>query len=164
MSTPARTAWLLQRAALSCTSQSPFLSILPCLRYFMLTPAQTCPSQSKQHPVAFADAMVKQASLLASTCAEQGLGSDRILIQLPATFAGIQAAQSLQTSGIDCEVNGVYSLPQAAFAVDSGVAVMVVNVCHINLWYDRNPGAIRDPHVRPHGQRSPTPRHYHHTS
>lgn len=93
-----------------------------------------------------ADAMISQAKFLASTCNEQGLSSDRLLIQLPATFAGIQAAQTLQQSSIDCEVIGVYSLPQAALVVDSGAAVMVVNVCHINLWYDRNPGAIRDPH------------------
>lgn len=92
--------------------------------------------------------MVSQARTLASMCDEQGLSSDRILIQLPATYAGIQAASTLQKSSIDCEINGVYSLPQAAFAVNGGVAVMVINVCHINLWYDRNPGAIRDPHVR----------------
>lgn len=93
--------------------------------------------------------MTSQGKTLVAMCDDQGLSSDRILIQLPATFAGIKAAQSLQQSSIDCEVIGVYSLPQAALAVDSAVAVMVVNVCHVNLWYDRNPGAIRDPHVRP---------------
>lgn len=92
--------------------------------------------------------MISQANTLVAMCDDQGLSSDRILIQLPATFSGIQAAQSLQKSSIDCEVIGVYSLPQAALAVESAVAVLVVNVCHVNLWYDRNPGAIRDPHVR----------------
>ena len=93
--------------------------------------------------------MAAQGKALAAMCAEQGLGSDHILVQLPGTFAGIQAAEALQASSIDCEIIGVYSLPQAALAVDKGAAVMVINLRHINLWYDSNPGAIRDPHVRP---------------
>eukprot|EP00892_Ulva_mutabilis_P007282 jgi/Ulvmu1/4926/UM203_0005.1 len=92
------------------------------------------------------DAMVTQAKSLAAMCGEQGLPADRILIQLPGTYAGIDAAAALQAGGLDCEIVGVYSVPQAALAVNKGAAVVVINVTHINLWYDRNPGAIRDPH------------------
>ncbi|NJR42379.1 MAG: hypothetical protein HC767_06665 [Akkermansiaceae bacterium] len=64
------------------------------------------------------------------------------------TWAGIQAASALQKASIDCEVIDVYSVAQAAAAVQAKVAVLVLNVTHINVWYDQHPGAIRDPQVR----------------
>lgn len=64
------------------------------------------------------------------------------------TWAGIQAARLLQQASIDCELTDVYSIAQAAAAVQAKVAVLVLNVTHINVWYDRHPGAIRDPQVQ----------------
>jgi Transaldolase/Fructose-6-phosphate aldolase len=63
------------------------------------------------------------------------------------TWAGIQAASKLQQDSIDCEITDVYSIAQAAAAVQAKAAVLVLNVTHINVWYDMHPGAIRNPQV-----------------
>jgi transaldolase len=86
------------------------------------------------------------------------------------TWAGIQAARTLQEKSIDCEITDVYSVAQAAAAVQAKAAVLVLNLTHINLWYDQHPGAIRDPQVQlfdPADMHYPLPTthcHYHHTS
>lgn len=63
------------------------------------------------------------------------------------TWAGIQAASALQKEFVDCALIDVYSVAQAAAAVQASVAVLVLNVTHVNVWYDQHPGAIRDPQV-----------------
>lgn len=64
------------------------------------------------------------------------------------TWAGIQAVRVLQQASIDCELTDVYSIAQAAAAVQAKAAVLMLNVTHINVWYDQHPGAIRDPQVQ----------------
>lgn len=92
--------------------------------------------------------LVTQAQRTVDACASQGVDKSKLLLQIPGTWAGIQAAAALQQDSIDCEVTDVYSIAQAAAAVQAKAAVLVLNVTHINVWYDRHPGAIRDPHVR----------------
>jgi transaldolase len=95
-------------------------------------------------------ALICKAEQLIALCEAQGMSTSKILIQVPGSWAGIQAAGALQAKGVDCEVTDVYSFAQAVAAIKAKAAVLVVNVTHVNLWYDRHPGVIRDPHVRSH--------------
>ena len=87
----------------------------------------------------------KNAEVIWAMCAENGISKDRILIQMPATWAAIEAAKGMELEGLQTHLVDVYSYGQAVAAVDSGVSVLQLNVGRINDWYDRNPGAIRDP-------------------
>ena len=87
----------------------------------------------------------KNAAVIMSMCLENGIPKERILIQMPATWAAIEAAKGLELEGLQTHLVDVYSYGQAVAAIDSGVSVLQLNVGRINDWYDRNPGAIRDP-------------------
>lgn len=92
-----------------------------------------------------ADAVVERTTALAARLGEQGLPPARLLFQICGTWAGIQAVQRLEATGLQCQVTHVYSFAQAVAAIKAAAAVLVVNITHVNLWYDRHPGAIRDP-------------------
>ena len=96
-----------------------------------------------------ADALVARTKALAARVVEQGIPQDRLLFQLPGTWAGIQAVQQLEAASLQCQVTHVYSFAQAVAAVKAAASVLLVNITHVNLWYDRHPGAIRDPQVCP---------------
>ncbi len=66
--------------------------------------------------------------------------------RLPATWAGIQAAKQLEAKGIATQAFLVFSVVQAAAAAQAGVSVLQPNLGRIREWYNKNPGAIRDPH------------------
>lgn len=91
---------------------------------------------------------MNRAQGLVKRVAAGGLAREHLLLQIPGTWAGLQAVKALEADGIQCQVTHVYSFAQAVAAVKAAASVLVVNITHINLWYDRNPGAIRDPHVR----------------
>lgn len=92
-----------------------------------------------------ADGLRRQGEMIWSMCAESGIPKERILIQMPATWAAIEAAAGLEMEGLQTHLVSVYSYGQAVAAVEHGVSVIQVNVGRINDWYDKNPGAIRDP-------------------
>ena len=100
--------------------------------------------------------------------------ADKVLMRLPASWAGIQAAQQLEADGIATHLILVYrqvraapqalphqckklsppllvcSFAQAVAAAQAGVSVIQPNIGRLADWYKQNPGAIRDPRVRPH--------------
>lgn len=86
----------------------------------------------------------KNADVIWGMCAENGIPKDRILIQMPATWEAIEAAEGMELEGLQTHLVDVYSYGQAVAAIDHGVSVLQLNVGRINDWYDRNPGAIRD--------------------
>lgn len=92
-----------------------------------------------------ADGLRRQGEIIWSMCAESGIPKERILIQMPATWAAIEAAQGLEMEGLQTHLVSIYSYGQAVAAVEHGVSVIQINVGRINDWYDKNPGAIRDP-------------------
>jgi transaldolase len=62
---------------------------------------------------------------------------DRLLIQIPATWQGIQAASQLQTQGISCHLNLVLSQHQAIACAHANAVLISVPVGRITDWYKR---------------------------
>ena len=60
------------------------------------------------HNVCLADKMLSRAHALIENYQENGISSDRILIRLPATWQGIQAAKQLEQEGIAAHVTLIY--------------------------------------------------------
>ena len=58
--------------------------------------------------VCHADKMLSRAHSLIENYKENGISSDRILIRLPATWQGIQAAKQLEQEGIAAHVTLIY--------------------------------------------------------
>ncbi|KAK9809892.1 hypothetical protein WJX72_001155 [[Myrmecia] bisecta] len=91
------------------------------------------------------DGLVKRAKATCEQFQSMGVSTDRLLIRLPGTWEGIQAAKSLEQEGIATHVILVYSFVQAVAAAQAGCSVIQPNVGHIRDWFSKNPGAIRDP-------------------
>ena len=74
--------------------------------------------------------------------------ASKLILRLPATWAGIQAAGALEAKGAATQVFHVYSLVQGVAAAQAGVSVVQPNVGRTRDWFNKHPGVIRDPHVR----------------
>ena len=70
----------------------------------------------------------------------RGIGRDRILIKLAATWEGIAAARVLQREGIDCNLTLVFNLAQAVAAADAGAFLISPFVGRITDWYSKASG------------------------
>lgn len=66
--------------------------------------------------------------------AELGVPVDRVLIRVPATWAGLQAAGALEKDGIATHAILVYSYVQGLAAAQAGVSVVQPNVGRIADW------------------------------
>lgn len=78
---------------------------------------------------------------------EVGVPKDRILLRIPATWAGIQAAKTFEKEGIATHLVLIYSFVQGAAAAQAGVSVVQPNAGRLLDWYERHPGVIRDRHA-----------------
>ncbi|KXZ41471.1 hypothetical protein GPECTOR_447g339 [Gonium pectorale] len=94
-------------------------------------------------------ALVAKVRSLASLFAALRVPSNRVVFGLPATWAATQAVRTLEGEGIATDVYMVYSLAQGIAAMQAGASVIRINVGRIHDWYDKNPGAIRNPHWEP---------------
>jgi transaldolase len=83
---------------------------------------------------------------------ENGVPASKLIFRVPATWAGIQAAAELEREGTATQVFHIYSLVQGIAAAQAGVSVIQPNVGRTRDWYNKHPGVIRDPHVRPHAR------------
>jgi transaldolase len=72
--------------------------------------------------------------------ASRGIGRDRILIKLAATWEGAQAAAVLQKEGIDCNMTLIFSLAQAAICADAGAFLISPFVGRIFDWHTKAGG------------------------
>ena len=95
-----------------------------------------------------ADALELRARAIVQRLEQRGIEASRLLMQLPGNWAGITAVKALEADGIQCQVTHVYSFAQAVAAIKAHASVLVVNITHVNVWYDKHPGALRDPKVR----------------
>ncbi len=98
------------------------------------------------------EATIAKARAFIADYASRGIGRDRVLIKIAATWEGIQAARVLQREGIDCNLTLVFSLAQAAACADAGAFLISPFVGRIYDWYVKAEGksytAETDPGVR----------------
>jgi transaldolase len=80
-------------------------------------------------------ASVARARQLIAAYAERGIGREKILIKIAATWEGIRAAEILQKEGIDCNLTLLFSLVQAAACADAGVFLISPFVGRILDWH-----------------------------
>jgi len=84
------------------------------------------------------NASIEKAKRLMGMYEDKGIGRDRVLIKLAATWEGIQAAHELQKDGIDCNLTLLFSFSQAAACADAGVFLISPFVGRILDWYKAN--------------------------
>jgi transaldolase len=73
-----------------------------------------------------------------------GIGRDRVLIKIAATWEGIQAAHILEREGIHCNLTLLFSFGQAVACGDAGVRLISPFVGRIYDWYKKAAGASWD--------------------
>ncbi len=78
---------------------------------------------------------IAKAKALIAAYAERGVGRERILIKVAATWEGAQAAAALQREGIDCNLTLIFSLAQAIACADAGAFLISPFVGRILDWH-----------------------------
>jgi transaldolase len=86
------------------------------------------------------DASIARARAIIADYAERGIGKDRILIKLAATWEGIRAAEVLQGEGIDCNLTLLFAMPQAVACAEAGAFLISPFVGRITDWYKKAEG------------------------
>jgi transaldolase len=81
-----------------------------------------------------------RAHAIVADYAERGIGKERILIKLAATWEGIRAAEGLQDDGIDCNLTLLFSMAQAVACADAGVFLISPFVGRISDWHKKHEG------------------------
>jgi transaldolase len=71
---------------------------------------------------------------------EVGVDKSRILIKIPATWEGIQAAKILEKEGITCNMTLVFSLAQAVACAEAGATLISPFVGRISDYYKKAKG------------------------
>ncbi|WP_460239101.1 transaldolase [Aurantivibrio plasticivorans] len=87
-------------------------------------------------------ATIEKAKKLIALYDEAGIGRDRILIKIAATWEGIQAAKALEEEGINCNVTLLFSFAQAVACAEAGVFLISPFVGRILDWYKANTDEI----------------------
>ncbi|MBM3608257.1 MAG: transaldolase [Alphaproteobacteria bacterium] len=87
-----------------------------------------------------AQAMIAKARELIADYASRGVGRERILIKLAATWEGVQAARVLQSEGIDCNMTLLFSVAQAAACAEAGAFLISPFVGRILDWHKKATG------------------------
>jgi transaldolase len=70
-----------------------------------------------------------------------GVGRDRVLIKIAATWEGIQAAAELEREGIHCNLTLLFAFCQAVACGESGITLISPFVGRIYDWYKKSAGA-----------------------
>ena len=92
------------------------------------------------------EATIAKAEKLIGLYADAGIGPDRVLIKVAATWEGIRAAEALEQRGIHCNATLIFSFEQACACADAGVFLISPFVGRITDWYTANTDlAITDP-------------------
>jgi transaldolase len=73
-----------------------------------------------------------------------GIGRERVLIKIAATWEGIQAARVLETEGIHCNLTLLFAFAQAVACGDAGVQLISPFVGRIYDWHKKQAGAAWD--------------------
>ena len=84
------------------------------------------------------EATVAKAKRLVQLYADAGIGTDRLLIKIAATWEGIRAAQRLEREGIHCNLTLLFSFAQAVACAEAGVYLISPFVGRILDWHLAN--------------------------
>lgn len=79
---------------------------------------------------------VAKAEKLVRLYEENGVGRERILIKLAATWEGIRAAENLERIGINCNLTLLFSFAQARACAEANVFLISPFVGRIYDWYN----------------------------
>lgn len=80
-------------------------------------------------------ATVAKARRLVQLYADAGIGTDRLLIKIAATWEGIRAAEQLEREGIHCNLTLLFSFAQAVACAEAGVFLISPFVGRILDWH-----------------------------
>ena len=86
------------------------------------------------------DATLQRAQRLIGLYEEAGVGRERVLIKIAATWEGISAARELERQGIQTNLTLLFSFAQAAACADAGVFLISPFVGRIYDWYKKAEG------------------------
>ncbi len=87
---------------------------------------------------------IARAKRLIALYEKAGIGRDRVLIKIAATWEGIQAARALEHEGIHCNLTLLFAFCQAVACGDAGVKLISPFVGRIYDWYKKSAGAAWD--------------------
>jgi len=86
-------------------------------------------------------ASIARAHRLIELYERAGIGRDRVLIKLAATWEGIQAAKALEHEGIHCNLTLLFAFCQAVACGEAGVTLISPFVGRIYDWHKKAAGA-----------------------
>ena len=95
-----------------------------------------------------ADATLARARRLIDLYAAAGIGRERVLIKIAATWEGIQAARVLEAEGIRCNLTLLFAFCQAVACGDAKVQLISPFVGRIYDWHKKQAGAAWDEAAR----------------
>ena len=84
------------------------------------------------------EATIAKARRLVQLYADTGIGRDRLLIKIAATWEGIRAAEQLEREGIHCNLTLLFSFAQAVACAEAGVFLISPFVGRILDWHLAN--------------------------
>ena len=84
------------------------------------------------------EATIAKAEKLIGLYEDAGIGKDRVLIKVAATWEGIRAAEMLEQRGVHCNATLIFSFEQARACADAGVFLISPFVGRITDWYTAN--------------------------
>lgn len=79
-------------------------------------------------------ALIARGRGLIALYAEMGVPKERVILRIPATWQGIQAAHALEAEGIATQVVLVYCFAQGAAAAQAGASLVQPNVGRLLDW------------------------------
>ena len=91
-----------------------------------------------------AAATIARARRLVELYERAGIGRERVLIKIAATWEGIQAAKALEHEGIHCNLTLLFAFCQAVACAEAGVTLISPFVGRIYDWHRKAAGAAWD--------------------
>jgi transaldolase len=89
-------------------------------------------------------ATLQRAHRIMALYAAAGIGRERVLIKIAATWEGIQAARELEREGIHCNLTLLFAFCQAVACGDAGIRLISPFVGRIYDWHKKAAGATWD--------------------
>ena len=89
-------------------------------------------------------ATIARAQRLIELYEAEGIGRERVLIKMAATWEGIQAAKALEHHGIHCNLTLLFAFAQAVACGEAGVTLISPFVGRIYDWHKKQAGAAWD--------------------